>query len=91
MGFADVEPTISVIIPTYNCDRFIERTLESVLQQENVRFEIIVIDCGSSDRTLEILATYTQHLQHFQQQKRELAAALNHGISLAEGDLVTFC
>lgn len=90
MGFANVKPIISVIIPTYNCDRFIKRTLASILQQENCRFEIIVIDCGSSDRTLEILATYSQQIQLLQQQERELAVALNRGISQAEGDLVAF-
>ncbi|WP_036483728.1 glycosyltransferase [Myxosarcina sp. GI1] len=89
MGFANVKPLVSVIIPVERGDRYIERAVTSVLQQKNCNYEILVIDRGSSDRTSEILATYSERLRYFRQQQG-LAAALNLGITLAQGDLITF-
>ncbi len=51
-------PFFSVIIPTYNAERFIERTLNSVLHQTFTEFELIVVDDGSNDKTADILKRY---------------------------------
>ncbi len=52
-------PTVSVCIPTYNGEEFIERTLESVLAQHYKDFEIVLGDDGSTDATLEVVSRCT--------------------------------
>jgi glycosyltransferase involved in cell wall biosynthesis len=54
-----VTPTVSVCIPTYNGEEFIERTLESVLAQHYKDFEIVLGDDGSTDATLEVVSACT--------------------------------
>ncbi len=54
-------PLVSVVIPAYNNERTLAASIESVLQQEDVDFELIVSDHASSDRTLEIARSYAQH------------------------------
>ena len=53
-----VTPKVSVIIPTYNSDATISRALRSVLNQTVSDFEVIVIDDGSTDKTVEVLRDY---------------------------------
>ncbi|MGF1492951.1 MAG: glycosyltransferase family 2 protein, partial [Microcoleaceae cyanobacterium] len=51
-------PRVSVIIPTYNSDRYVERAVKSVLEQDYSDYEVIVIDDGSTDRTAQVLEPY---------------------------------
>ncbi|BAZ45668.1 glycosyl transferase family protein [Chondrocystis sp. NIES-4102] len=84
------EPTVSVIIPTYNCDRYIVQAIESVFIQENCHYEIIVIDDGSTDTTSAVLEPYSDRLRYIPQKNQGVAAARNHGISVAKGHLIAF-
>jgi glycosyltransferase involved in cell wall biosynthesis len=68
---------ISVIIPTYNCDRYIIQAIDSVLIQENCQYEIIVIDDGSTDYTKDILEPYQKQIRYVQQTNQGVAAAFN--------------
>ena len=90
MGFANAESTISVIIPTYNCDRYIQQAIESVLQQQNCQYEVIVIDDGSTDSTSEVLQPYQGRIRYIKQQNQGVAAARNHGIAIAQADIIAF-
>ncbi|ACL04503.1 glycosyl transferase family 2 [Desulfatibacillum aliphaticivorans] len=80
---------ISVIIPTFNRAGRIEKAVESVLAQDFRDFELIVVDDGSEDDTLEILRSYPQ--VHVLPQKRQgVSAARNHGAAAGSGELIAF-
>jgi glycosyltransferase involved in cell wall biosynthesis len=83
--------TISVIIPAYNAERTILKTIESVQQQTYKDLEIIVINDGSRDRTLEVLATIADaRLKIYSYQNSGLPTARNRGISHATGNYISF-
>jgi GT2 family glycosyltransferase len=80
---------VSVTIVTYNSGRFIRRCLESVLEQDYPRYEIIVIDNASSDGTADILEQFEGRCQiHYNQENIGFAAAQNQAITMSHGDWV---
>lgn len=83
-------PRVSIIIPTYNGDRFVVQTLESVLNQTYRDYEIIVINDGSTDRTAEILQPYHNRIRYLEQANQGVATARNRGLALAQGELIAF-
>ena len=83
--------TISVIIPVFNGERTIRETIESVLAQTFSDFELIIIDDGSQDATLEIVEEFSDsRLKLFSYQNAGLAASRNRGIANATGEYVAF-
>lgn len=83
-------PKVSVIIPAYNCDRYIQQTVDSVFQQTYPHYELIVVDDGSSDQTRHVLDAYGDRLTYLYQDNRGVAAARNRGLQIAQGDLIAF-
>jgi len=84
-------PLISVIIPVYNGERTIRQTIESVLSQTFTDFEIIVINDGSKDTTLEIVSSIQDsRLQVFSYPNAGQAASRNKGFSHATGKFIAF-
>ena len=84
-------PTISVIIPAYNAERTILETIASVQQQTFSDLELIVVDDGSTDRTLELLHSVTdERLKIFSYQNAGVSVARNRGISHATGEFIGF-
>jgi glycosyltransferase involved in cell wall biosynthesis len=82
---------LSVIIPVYNSEHSIAATLESVIAQTHTDFEILIIDDGSSDRSIEICQRYNDpRLRIIHQQNRGLAGARNTGIRQAKGQYLAF-
>ena len=80
-------PLISVIIPAYNAAKTIERTLQSALAQSYPNFELLVIDDGSEDATLEVVSRFHDpRLQVFACEHQGLAASRNRGLARACGD-----
>ena len=82
-------PKISIITPSYNQAKFLERTILSVLNQNYPRLEFIVIDGGSTDGSVEIIKRYEKHLTYWESAKdRGQSHALNKGFARATGDYV---
>lgn len=84
---------ISVIIPSYNCAKWLPRCLDSLLEQTYSEMEIIVVDDGSSDHTKEVLDTYTKQFKHIKaihkENGGEYAARLT-GLEYASGSWIGF-
>ncbi|GGY82212.1 hypothetical protein GCM10011613_28700 [Cellvibrio zantedeschiae] len=81
---------ISVVIPTYNSSKTIVRTLESVFKQTYNSYEVIVVDDGSTDDTVQLLARFKDKITLFCQPNSGAAAARNQGVKLSQGDLIAF-
>jgi glycosyltransferase involved in cell wall biosynthesis len=79
----------SIVTPSYNQARFIERTIQSVLQQRYPDFEHIIIDGGSTDGTVEILKKYS-HLRWKCESDRGQADAINKGLRMATGEILAW-
>jgi|SRR5215216_4828724 len=78
-------PTVSVVIPVFNGENYMRLAIESVLCQTFQDFEIIVVDDGSKDSTPEIAQSFGERVRYVRQENAGVAAAVNHGISLARG------
>jgi glycosyltransferase involved in cell wall biosynthesis len=79
-------PIVTVVIPMFNVEKYIERCIISVLEQTFKNFEVICVDDGCSDNTLNILKQFTDpRLRLIKQQNRGLAGARNTGIQAAKG------
>ena len=80
----------SVITATYNRAKFITATLESLKAQEFKDFEVIVVDDGSTDNTLELLKPHSSWLKVFQEQNAGPGRARNVAVSHATGEYLAF-
>lgn len=83
---------VSVIIPLYNKEQTIRRSLESVRSQTYRNFEVIVVDDGSTDRSFSVARNFTgiESYRCFSQQNRGPGAARNAGAAMARGELLAF-
>lgn len=80
-------PLISIVIPSYNQGRYIERTILSVLRQNYPHKEIIVADGASTDETVNILKRYPEVIW-FSEPDRGYADAVNKGLDRAKGEII---
>jgi glycosyltransferase involved in cell wall biosynthesis len=86
-----VKPKLSIITPSYNQAAFIERTLESVLDQGYENLEYIVVDGGSNDGSAEIIERYSGRLAWWTSEPDDgQTDALNKGLARATGDIVAY-
>jgi glycosyltransferase involved in cell wall biosynthesis len=81
-------PIVSIIVPTYNGVRYIAETIQSILQQTYKDFEIIVIDDGSTDETVQVIHSFGKKVRYFYQSNRGPASARNIGIQQAKGKYI---
>ncbi len=82
-------PLVSVITPTLNSEKYLERTIKSVLNQSYPKIEYIIIDGGSVDKTPEIIEKYRGRIAHFvSQPDRGLYDAMNKGVDIAQGEII---
>jgi cellulose synthase/poly-beta-1,6-N-acetylglucosamine synthase-like glycosyltransferase len=85
------EPFVSVVVPAYNEERVIRKTIESLLASDYPDFEIIVVDDGSPDRTSEVVAEGFRkepRVRLFRKENGGKAEALNYGLARARGEVV---
>jgi len=80
-------PKVSIIIPVYNCEKYITRCIDSCLLQTYPNVEIIVVDDGSTDKTLDLLQ-FTEHIKLIHKENGGTASALNAGIKEAKGEWI---
>jgi glycosyltransferase involved in cell wall biosynthesis len=83
-------PAISVIIPTYNRGWCIKEAVGSVLEQDCDDYELLVVDDGSTDNTLDILQSYGHAITLIRQPNQGVSAARNKGIEASSGQLIAF-
>lgn len=85
-------PKISIIIPSYQGELYINRAIDSVLAQTYRDYEIVVIDDGSTDRTSEIMQAYQHypHVHYFYKENGGLSDARNFGMQKAVGEYIYF-
>jgi len=78
---------LTIITPSFNQGLYIEQTISSVLRQDYLHVEHIVIDGGSTDSTVDVLKRYP-HLRWVSEKDRGQADALNKGLAIATGDII---
>jgi cellulose synthase/poly-beta-1,6-N-acetylglucosamine synthase-like glycosyltransferase/peptidoglycan/xylan/chitin deacetylase (PgdA/CDA1 family)/spore germination protein YaaH len=85
------EPFVSVIVPAFNEERVICKTIESLLASDYEEFEIVVVDDGSPDRTSEVVGerfSFEPRVRLFRKENGGKAEALNYGMAQARGEIV---
>ncbi|MEH7301285.1 glycosyltransferase [Neobacillus drentensis] len=81
---------ISVVLAVYNNENFIGEAIESILNQTFTDFELIIINDGSSDRTEEVIQSFSDsRIRYVKQENKGVAGAKNAGLKLAQGDFIT--
>ena len=88
-------PILSIIIPLYNCEKYIKQCLDTIFRQEmnESEFEVIVIDDGSKDSGYSLASEYANRHQNIlviKQENQGVACARNNALEKATGDYVTF-
>lgn len=84
---------VSIIIPAYNTGEYIHRAIESSLRQTHNNVEIIVVDDGSEDDTLEVARSYAERdsrVRVFHKENGGVSSARNRGICESHGEYITF-
>ena len=91
---AQKQPMISVIVPSYNQGRFLERTLLSIINQDCQNYEIIIMDGGSTDKSVEIIKKYAKKypdkILWKSEKDKGQTDAINKGLKLARGDILAY-
>lgn len=88
-----MDTKVSIIMPVYNSEKYLEETINSIIVQSFKNYELIIVDDGSTDASLEIINAYAQgdkRILAFTQQNSGPAAARNYGMTKANGEYVIF-
>ncbi len=83
-------PNVSIIIPTYNCGRYLDESLQSIFEQTYRDFDVVVVDDGSTDDTDAVLARHAGRVRAIKGDHGGLSAARNLGLAHASGRWVAF-
>ncbi|WP_213522269.1 glycosyltransferase [Nonlabens sp.] len=89
-----VEPLVSILVPCYNHSNYVKECIVSIINQTYTNYELIVIDDGSTDNSVEILEKLSKEFNFrlFAQKNKGISATLNRGIKeFSSGKYITFC
>lgn len=87
----DIIPTISVVIPLFNKEKYVGRAIDSVLSQTFQDFEVVVVNDGSTDNSPEIVRGCNDHrIRLVDQENKGVASARNRGVTESKSDLIAF-
>lgn len=86
-----MKPKISVIIPIYNCEKYLDRLINSILNQSYTSFELILINDGSKDNSGKIIKTYQdKRIKILDKENTGVSDSRNKGLEIATGELICF-
>jgi glycosyltransferase involved in cell wall biosynthesis len=88
-----MESLVSIIIPAYNAERFISETINSVLNQTYTNWELIIINDGSTDKTLDIIQRFSANdnrISYITKNNSGVSDTRNKGIEAAKGEYIAF-
>lgn len=86
----EMKPLVSAIIPNYNYARYVGEAVESALGQTYPNIEVIVVDDGSTDNSLEVLEKYRDRIKIIEQKNSGVCVARNRGVAESKGEYVAF-
>lgn len=81
---------VSIIIPCYNTEKFVGEAIASALSQTYRNVEVVVVDDGSSDRSLEVIQSFKDRIRYAATPNRGACAARNLGLALSQGEYIQF-
>lgn len=84
---------VSILIPVYNCERYLEQCLDSIVNQTYQHLQVVIVDDGSTDQSLQIAQSFARgysFIEVYHQVNEGVATARNKLISLARGDYILF-
>ena len=85
------EVKISAVIPVFNCEKYLKRCLDSIINQSLVDIEIIIINDGSNDRSEDIIMSYyDERIKYIYQTNNGQSVCRNRGIDIASGKYIGF-
>ncbi|MBR2140366.1 MAG: glycosyltransferase family 2 protein [Phascolarctobacterium sp.] len=89
-----MKPLFSIVVPVYNVEKYLQRCLDSIVNQTFKNFECILVNDGSTDGSTEIVNYYAKEygfLKAIHQSNKGLSAARNKGIENCSGEYILFC
>lgn len=90
MSSTGSKPPISIVVPSYNQGQFIGDTIDSILNQDIPGIEILVMDGGSTDQTVDVLRTYGDRIQWVSERDKGQSDAINKGMARVRGDILAY-
>ena len=89
----DNQPLVSIIMPVYNCEKYISEAIESVLSQSYQNWELLIVDDGSTDNTAEVMREYAEKSDKIRTIFKEnggVTSARLRGVQESTGDWIAF-
>jgi glycosyltransferase involved in cell wall biosynthesis len=84
------EPLVSCIVPVFNGERYLSKTLDSILAQSYRPIEVLVVDDGSTDTSADVATSYGEAVRYLRQSNAGQATARNRGVHSSRGEFVAF-
>lgn len=91
--YKDFVPAVSVILPTFNREKLLERAVSSILNQTFTNWELLIVDDGSGDGTFSLINEYQkkyEKIRYLRHANKKLSLSLNTGIQASCGEFITF-